>query len=104
MKTVFIEIFAQLSDFYDFTVFGSVNKIEFHINDGKGIIVAEFIPKRKLFATNALICFFQFDKIQRIIQKISEHTKTGVAVLSGHFYPDSHAVFLFLPIYIRRFD
>ncbi len=99
MKAVFIEIFAQLSDFYGFTVFGLIYKIEFHINDGKGIIVAEFIPKRKLFATNTLICFFQFNKIQRIIQKISEHTKTQSRF--PYLLSHSRAVFtLFYGLYI----
>lgn len=33
------------------------------------------------------------------ILPFTTHTKTGIAVLFGHIHPDSHAVFLFLPIY-----
>ena len=95
---------AQVLDFYRLAVFGLVRVIELQVDYGKGVLVFLFILERKLLTANACIRLFKLYQIQRIVQINFEQLKIGVAFAFGYFIPDATAVFLLLPINIRRFN
>ena len=69
IKAVCIEVFAKGFKIDGIAAFGLENIIELDVDDGESIKIFILILKRKLFAADALKCFFKFFAVQRIVQK-----------------------------------
>lgn len=93
---------TQIFDFNGSPPLRVYTLVKLYINYGKNMFVFALILK-KLFTENTFIGFFQARLSQANSQNIFEQTKIGVTFTFGNYIPNANAVFLLLPINIRRF-
>jgi hypothetical protein len=84
-------------------LFGFIHLVKLYINYGKEYVRFRSYLK-KTFYGKYIYSFFQARLSQANSQNIFEQTKIGVTLTFGHFIPNANAIFLILPINIRRFN